>query len=248
MSGKIKLHVTSLLILALLGASLAYKYGRSYWYPSYTKISGKQTVNEVVTQYGPKAMQRLKQDLEAALFYNLPEKLALVGYKDTRELKLLGAAGDQWRLIKTYPVKAASGVLGPKLREGDHQVPEGVYSIEGLNPNSSYHLSIKLNYPNEFDRKWASVENRSAPGTNIFIHGKAVSVGCLAMGDPAIEELFVLIDKVGRSNVTIVISPTNPRFGPLTNPYPERLWVDELYSKITNTINSIEGLPVDTSS
>ncbi len=248
MQVKIKWLAVGLLIFTLAGASVAYKYARSFWYPSYVKLAGKRTVSDVVARYGPEAMMRLERDLEAAQFYDLPDKLALISYKDTRVLELWGNVGEQWRLVKTYTVKAASGVLGPKLREGDYQVPEGIYSIEGLNPNSSYHLSIKLNYPNEFDQKWARAENRLTPGTNIFIHGKAVSVGCLAMGDPAIEELFVLINKVGRSNVTVVISPTNPKLRPLTNPFPERKWVDQLYSRITNTINSIQGLSVDTSS
>lgn len=247
MSKHIKWIALTFLVFALLSVSFTYKYGRSYWFPAYVKVSAKQTVDDVIKKYGPDAMRRLKQDLEVAEFYTLPEKLALVGYKDTKILKLWGGVDDQWRLIKSYNVKAASGILGPKLREGDRQVPEGIYSIDGLNPNSSYHLSIELNYPNEFDQKWARVEKRLTPGTNIFIHGKAVSIGCLAMGDRAIEELFVLVERVGRSNVTVVITPTNPRLKPLSNPFVERPWVDELYSEITNTINNIEGSSVDTS-
>jgi murein L,D-transpeptidase YafK len=74
-------------------------------------------------------------------------------------------------------MKRASGKAGPKLREGDGQVPEGIYRIDGLNPNSSYHLSLKLNYPNDFDLEQARTEGRTELGGDIFIHGKAVSIG-----------------------------------------------------------------------
>jgi L,D-transpeptidase catalytic domain len=86
--------------------------------------------------------------------------------------------------IHSYSVLVASGHNGPKLREGDRQVPEGFYRITSLNPNSSYHLSIKLNYPNAFDQQHADEEGRDRLGGDIFIHGKAASIGCLAMGRP----------------------------------------------------------------
>ena len=134
--------------------------------------------------------------------------------------------------MKDYNIQAASGRLGPKLREGDRQVPEGIYKVIGLNPNSSYHLSMKLNYPNKFDLSWAQKENRTQPGSNIFIHGKALSIGCLAMGDEAIEELFVLGNDVGISNIKVIITPTDPRAGNLIPPTESKPWVKELYQDI----------------
>jgi hypothetical protein len=101
------------------------------------------------------------------------------------------------RLVHRYPVLAASGALGPKLRQGDLQVPEGVYRVLWLNPNSSYHLSMKLDYPNAFDREHARRDRRTDLGGDIFVHGRAVSIGCVALGDPAIEELFVLAADTG---------------------------------------------------
>jgi murein L,D-transpeptidase YafK len=80
-----------------------------------------------------------------------PDELTLLGLKAERSLEVWALSGDSWSFIKSYPIKGASGNAGPKLREGDRQVPEGIYRIIGLNPNSSYHLSMKLNYPNEFD-------------------------------------------------------------------------------------------------
>jgi len=71
--------------------------------------------------------------------------------------------------VADYRITAASGTAGPKLREGDRQVPEGIYRIVGLNPNSRYHLSMKLDYPNAFDRHQAARDGRARPGSDIFI-------------------------------------------------------------------------------
>ena len=90
---------------------------------------------------------------------------------------------------------------------------------------------MKLNYPNEFDLKHAETEGRANPGSNIFIHGKAVSIGCLAMGDEAIEELFVLVHDVGKSNVKVVIAPSDPRESTL-DPSAQPEWVKDLYKII----------------
>ena len=141
-----------------------------------------------------------------------------------------------YSFIRSYNIQKMSGKEGPKFLEGDRQVPEGQYKIVGLNPNSSYHLSMKLNYPNKFDLLHAKNEGRTQPGTNIFIHGKAVSIGCLAMGDKTIEELFVLSKDVGISNIKVVISPYDPRTRKLI--YNEKVlpkWVNELYMNIERT-------------
>ena len=80
--------------------------------------------------------------------------------------------------------------------------------------------------------RYAQEEGRTEPGTNIFIHGKSVSIGCLAMGDAAIEELFVLAADSGRQNFKVVIAPTDPRVSTLRNS-TDRIWVDELYGSIS---------------
>ncbi|SJM90802.1 conserved hypothetical protein [Crenothrix polyspora] len=119
-------------------------------------------------------------------------------------------------------------------------MPEGVYRIEGLNPNSNYHLSMKINYSNEFDLFHAEEEGRTNPGLDIFIHGWAVSIGCLAMGDETIEELFVLTAKVGAENVKVVIAQHDPSSYPLesdSEQLPE--WTTELYDDISDEINDL---------
>ena len=91
--------------------------------------------------------------------------------------------------IKTYPVCARSGVLGPKRRQGDGQVPEGFYRLDRFNPYSSYHLSMRVNYPNASDR---ILGRGKALGGDIYIHGDCVTIGCLPMTDRGIDELYLM--------------------------------------------------------
>ncbi len=207
-------------------------YGRGYWYPYYLKVKGKQTVAEVIAHIEPVVQETLKQRFKHVSAHFPPKEIALLAVKDQKKLEVWSKQQDDWLLIHAYQIQAASGVLGPKLKEGDRQVPEGVYKITGLNPNSSYHLSMKINYPNKFDLKWAAKEGRDYPGTNIFIHGKAASIGCLAMGDKVIEELFYLVNKVGMKSVTVIISPSDPRIKSLSAQFASPEWVKILYRNI----------------
>ena len=111
----------------------------------------------------------------------------------------------------------------------NHQVPEGFYRIEALNPNSRYHLSLRLDYPNEFDREAARRDGRSDLGGDIMIHGARASIGCLAMGDQTAEDLFVLTALAGREHVRVLISPTDFRDPTSRVPHILSGWVRELY-------------------
>ena len=226
-----KLYIPTFVILTM--AIAFYHYGRAMWYPLVVKVMGKRTVSEVIAKYGDDARIQLKPLFESKQIIYPPKNLSLVAFKDANRLEVWAANEDKnYRLITSYPVKAASGDLGPKLREGDKQVPEGIYKITGFNPNSSYHLSMKLNYPNEFDLHHAAIEGRTEPGTNIFIHGKAASIGCLAMGDSVIEELFTLVYDTGRGNTDVLISPTDPSTNKLVVPSNAPQWTLELYNNI----------------
>ena len=90
-------------------------------------------------------------------------------------------------LIKVYRICKTSGVLGPKRRENDLQIPEGFYYMESFNPQSRFFISIKINYPNKSDLIRGNKKN---PGGNIFIHGNCVSRGCIPITDNFIKELF----------------------------------------------------------
>lgn len=96
---------------------------------------------------------------------------------------------EAYKLFKTYKVCALAGTLGPKRMEGDYQVPEGFYYINEFNPKSTYHLSLGLNYPNISDKILSDVEK---PGGEIYIHGSCVTVGCIPLTDPMIEEIYII--------------------------------------------------------
>jgi murein L,D-transpeptidase YafK len=117
--------------------------------------------------------------------------LFLRAFKQEKQLEVWvsSSAKGPFTLLETYDVCAASGNLGPKIKQGDQQVPEGVYYIDRFNPQSSFHLSLGLNYPNSIDRKRSGSQN---PGGDIFIHGACASIGCLAITDTYINELYVL--------------------------------------------------------
>ncbi len=140
-----------------------------------------------------------------------PRAVTLIALKSEARLELWADAGDGWRFVRSYLVQAASGRLGPKLREGDHQVPEGVYRIDALNPESRYHLSLRLDYPSAFDRARAGEDGRTRLGGDIMIHGGSVSDGCLPVGDREVEELFALTARIGTEHVEVVISPADLR-------------------------------------
>lgn len=99
-------------------------------------------------------------------------------------------AGEGFKFFKTYKICAPSGKLGPKRKEGDKQVPEGFYYINELNPRSNYHLSLGINYPNISDR---IMGDSVKPGSAIYVHGDCVSVGCIAINDEQIEEVFMMV-------------------------------------------------------
>ncbi len=113
---------------------------------------------------------------------------------------------NRYTLVKTYPICKWSGRLGPKYREGDFQAPEGFYTtnLQNLNPNSKYHLSFNIQYPNDYDRAYGRT------GSFIMVHGDCVSEGCYAMTDPLMEEIYVLAERAllaGQGEVPVHVFP-----------------------------------------
>lgn len=219
-----------------------YRHGRSVYMPIAQKFSGGQTVASVEAQLLDPVWQRLRGELKSAGFATWPEDLLYVAFKQEGLLEVYGRddSSAPWVRIKRYPFTAKSGRLGPKLREGDKQIPEGIYNTEYLNPNSSYHLSIKLNYPNEFDLEKANAEGRTEPGSDIFIHGKAVSIGCIALGDVAIEELFILTSRLS-SGHQVIIAPWDFRVRPDYPVISEVTWERELYDALKTALQRVGG-------
>ncbi len=110
-------------------------------------------------------------------------------YDSQLEVWVRNNDNEPFRLFKTYPVCALAGTLGPKRMAGDYQVPEGFYYINAFKPNSAYHMSLGLNYPNESDK---IISHDADPGGDIFIHGSCVTVGCIPIQDFQIEEVYIL--------------------------------------------------------
>lgn len=164
-----------------------------------------------------------------------PRNVVLIGIKDERLLEVWAddPLGDPVHVI-SYPVLAASGVAGPKLKEGDRQVPEGFYRIESLNPNSKFHLSLRVNYPNEADVVRAVEEGRDLAqlGGDIMIHGRAVSIGCLAIGDVPVEDLFFLAGEFGYRDWEVLLTPTDFRWRELSPPSGSPAWTGDLYGRL----------------
>lgn len=178
---------------------------------------------------------KLKRFAKAAGLTYPPKQILFRVFKDEKTLEIWGGNSSQsgLKLIQKYPILAASGTLGPKLRYGDLQVPEGWYSSDRFNPNSSYHLSLGINYPTKVERNLARPND---PGGDIFIHGYQKSAGCLAMGDPAIEEIYTLA-KLATNKVLVFILPSRTNPGPIyrgaTNPrfYQQIYKVNSIFEK-----------------
>ncbi len=180
------------------------------------------------------AEERLKAKFKDARVHYPPAHTTLVFFKDSKELLVYaGEQEDRQQLIHRYPVTAASGTIGPKLKEGDQQVPEGIYKIMLLNPKSAYHLSLRVNYPNEWDRAQAKKEKRSRLGGDIMIHGEAVSIGCIAIGNVAIEEVYRLAEKTDFKKWGVLLSPIDFRSKKLPAGHtPNPPWMADVYREL----------------
>ena len=195
------------------------------------------SVDDQLARYGPVVEQRL---LPSFAFHNVPYPpagLALLGFKNERAMEIWAATdSNAYVFVKSYPILALGGKLGPKLREGDGQTPEGIYRIESLNANSHFHLALRIGYPNEFDHLNAQRDRRKNLGGDIMIHGGNASVGCLSMGDEAAEDLFVLAAKTGIRSIVVILSPVDFRRHDLAKPIIQPVWVGTLYAEIKRAL------------
>ena len=127
-------------------------------------------------------------------------------FKQEGELELWMKNGDSYSLARTFHVCKWSGKLGPKLQRADYQSPEGFYSVSArqLNPHSAYHLAFDIGYPNAYDRR------HGATGNAIMVHGDCKSVGCFAMTNRGIEEIYGYVHTAlaaGQREVPVHIFP-----------------------------------------
>lgn len=138
-----------------------------------------------------------------------PHRIIITAYKHEQTLELWARpeTTNTFTLIKEYPFTAYCGTLGPKRKQGDLQIPEGFYTITHFNPYSNFHLSMLVSYPNRSDRLLSPYQN---PGGEIRIHGSCVTIGCVPIGDDAIEEVYVTcVDALsgGQVHIPVYIFP-----------------------------------------
>lgn len=204
-----------------------------------SRISTAQAIQSAILRYGLHKEPRLMGYFVKAGVAYPPKDIALLAFKKEQTIQLWAKdSHEHWQYIHTYPLTAYSGTLGPKLREYDKQIPEGIYRLTTFNPFSTMHLSMMINYPNEFDREQANRDGRRKLGGDIFLHGKSRSVGCLAVGDNAIDELFLLTHRVGLGHVQLIIAPNDLRKDkPATNALIQPKWLPVLYQRIAKALN-----------
>jgi murein L,D-transpeptidase YafK len=177
--------IVILSIVPQVKAQPASKGGDSYSFINYQKSFSRPS----------EALERKEDTLQkqfAAKKLQWPARYIYIRsfkYDSQLEVWVKNDRKEKFQLFKTYKVCALAGTLGPKRMEGDYQVPEGFYQINVFNPKSNYHLSLGLNYPNASDR---ILSDSLRPGSEIFIHGSCVTVGCIPIRDEQIDELYIL--------------------------------------------------------
>lgn len=179
-----------LLLLLLLGA--AAPVAADAWRSAATSLTEHALVvptSDRAIAAAARVRPLLERELAAqGLAFGAPAFVRI--FKQEHELELWLARDDgTYALFRSWPICTWSGALGPKTRQGDGQSPEGFYRVAPgqLNPASNYHLAFNLGYPNAYDRAHART------GDFLMVHGNCVSIGCYAMGDGAIEEIYTLV-------------------------------------------------------
>lgn len=153
--------------------------------PVHSEVPSSARSREASARVRPGLEERLA---EKGLRWGSPIFIRI--FKEPAVLEVWIEKRSRFELFETYPVCRFSGDLGPKIREGDGQAPEGFYFVSPaqMNPSSNYHLAFNIGYPNAYDRH----HNRT--GSAIMVHGSCVSIGCFAMTDAGIEEIYSLAE------------------------------------------------------
>jgi len=162
------------------------------------RVAEKEALETVQTMFKEKELSFPNTQLFIRVFKK-EERVELWAYSEKKS---------EYVLVKYYEVCEQSGELGPKRKEGDRQVPEGVYFIDRFNPFSDYYLSLGINYPNASDK---ILGDKKRPGGDIFIHGRCVTIGCIPIEDDPIKELYLICvyaKNSGQKRIPVHIFPT----------------------------------------
>lgn len=199
-----------------------------------------QSTDRVLSYYGPAVRAKLKPLFAAQQIVYPPQSMTWIALKEEKQLLLFAKnKSGNYKQILSYAIIGTSGMAGPKLKEGDKQVPEGFYKIAGFRPNLVAHIGMDINYPNDSDRRHAQAEKRRNLGCDILIHGSKWSTGCLAMGNEPIEEMFVLAHDVGAKNISLLFAPCNlMKTKPAVDFKKQPPWLRDLYRELRTEMAS----------
>ncbi|CCG86315.1 peptidoglycan meso-diaminopimelic acid protein amidase [Erwinia piriflorinigrans] len=156
------------------------------------------SVPDTVTPLAPVSKELRKQLVGVPVYLQI--------FKEERTLELYGKIGNEYRLINSYPICKFSGGLGPKRVPGDFKSPEGFYnvSLSQLKPDSRFYRAINVGFPNEYDRQ------QGYQGKYLMIHGNCVSIGCYAMTDAYMDEIYHYVEAAlrnGQPRIAVSIYP-----------------------------------------
>ena len=208
--------------------------------PALFPPDGPETVASRLKQIGPQTRARWKPFFDAKQVAYPPQKILLVGLKAEKQLQIYAPdSQNHWQLVRAMPILAASGKSGPKLREGDRQVPEGEYQIEALNPNSRFWLSLRVGYPSREDRQQARREGRGNLGGDIMIHGSNQSAGCLAMGNDGAQDLFVLAADTTCAPIRVLLCPLDFRGRDVAPDVHRPRWMEARYTRLREELKRL---------
>ncbi len=209
------------------------------------------TVAQAIARYGEEARELLRAQCKSAGADYPPKRIVLLALKDRKQLLMFAGAGggaaggsgganQRLALVQTFPLVSYSGALGPKLREGDLQIPEGNYRITGSSARDM--LSLAVDYPNAFDRARGLEDHRKKLGGDILIHGGSVSTGCIVVSNEQMQEVFVALHDVGFKNVQLLITPCDlTKSQPQLNWSKQPKWLPKLYTQLKSDLS---GLPI----
>jgi len=172
-------------------------------YEEFMSMADQQMIESVIVN---KFMDDTLEERLADLSAKIGDAVFIRIFKKESILEVWIRSETKYEHLKDYNICAYSGYLGPKLKEGDRQSPEGFYKVKKhhLNPNSKFHLSFNLGYPNKYDKAYERT------GSFLMVHGNCVSIGCYAMTDDKIEEIYDLVESAldkGQKYVPVHIYP-----------------------------------------
>lgn len=232
-----KLPITSFIFSILLSAGV---YGQTSVTPAFTFIDYQRSIPKITDVMNRRQDTLMSQFKEKGLEW--PAKYVYIRsfkYDSQLEVWVKSTAAASYKLFKTYKVCALAGTLGPKRMQGDYQVPEGMYRINEFNPNSQYHLSLGLNYPNASDR---ILSDSLHPGGDIYIHGSCVTTGCIPINNNQIEDLYLLTAYArnqGQDFIPVHIFPVNYNNPRSVEYLKKHLQTFTEYASLANTMKNV---------